>query len=160
MTSRTALSPALRRAIIKRHPKSITSLTPGGSRVRVVFSDESGVGSKKKEPITVVTAVVVNMDRQWEPISKGLYAVLSYARTKHKGLLDEGRSLKGKHLYSAIRRNIEPAKDILRAVLRLVIDPGVDPGPLVFYGAVDRTGFDNYRGIIKITERENTMTAF
>jgi hypothetical protein len=37
----------------------------GDERVFVAYSDESGVGSIKKEPITVVTAVMMNIDTQW-----------------------------------------------------------------------------------------------
>jgi len=36
-----------------------------GVAVQVVYSDESGLGSELKEPLTVVAAFVLNMDRDW-----------------------------------------------------------------------------------------------
>src|ERR1700691_2245056 len=124
--------------------------------MRVAFSDESGVGSKKKEPITVVTAVVLDMDRQWEPFSNGLHAIITAARKKHMNLLEKGRVLKGRILYSAIRKGIRGADEILRATLELAVEEKI----LVFYGAVDRIEFENYRGLLKITERDKNMTPF
>jgi hypothetical protein len=38
-----------------------------GTKVRVVFSDDSGRGSNRAEPLTVVTAVLFDMDVQWQP---------------------------------------------------------------------------------------------
>lgn len=135
---------------------SFTAVAPERVIVRVVFSDESGVGSIHKEPITVVTAIVLNMDQQWVPVSNALHAILSDARKNHKGLLEQGRSLKGKLLYSAIRRGIVEADQILRCILAVPIDQKI----LVFQSAVDRGEFESYRGILKITEPEKTMTPF
>jgi hypothetical protein len=129
---------------------------PGSVIVRVAFSDESGVGSKKDEPITVVTAVVLNMDRQWEPVSNGLYSIIGAAREKYAELLERKHALKGKLLYSAIRKKIPGADSILRATLELVIEEKL----LVFYSAIDRTEFENYRGLLKITEHEKSLTPF
>jgi hypothetical protein len=69
-------------------------------------------------------------------------------------LLENNRSLKGKLLYSAVRREIAGADAILRAMLEVVATQRL----LVFYGAVDRVEFENYRGLLKITERDKTMT--
>jgi hypothetical protein len=134
----------------------IASIVAGDVVMRIVFSDESGVGSKKNEPITVVTAIVLNMDRQWEPVSASLSAVRREVRKKNKNLLEKGRALKGKLLYSAIRKGLPEADRILREVLQVIVDQKI----LVFYGAVDRATFDDYRGILKFTERERGMTAF
>jgi Protein of unknown function (DUF3800) len=128
----------------------------GSTIVRIAFSDESGVGNRKKEPITFVTAVVMNMDRQWKPVSNELYSILVKARKEHKGLLENNRSLKGKLLYSAVRRGIAGADAILRAMLEVVATQSL----LVFYGAVDRVEFEHYRGLLKVTEREKQMTPF
>lgn len=124
--------------------------------MRVVFSDESGVGNRQKEPITVVTAVVLNMDRQWGPVSAELYRIIGDALKSSKSLLERGRALKGKILYSAIRKGIGEADAILRATLKVAIDNDI----LVFYGVVDRVEFENYSRIIKDTEREKGMTPF
>ncbi len=66
----------------------------------VAYSDESGVGSIKKEPITVVTAVVMNVDTQWEGVESDLWKARFGTP---KGLLEK-RALKGKYLYRAIRK--------------------------------------------------------
>ncbi len=110
----------------------------------------------KKEPITVVAAVALNMDRQWEPVFSELNALVHRAAKENKDLLHKGRSLKGKDLYSGVRRGIGPADTILRAALRVVADHGLS----VFYSAVDRAEFENYRGILKMTERDKKMTPF
>jgi hypothetical protein len=55
----------------------------GSEILRVVYSDESGTGDNKKQPITVVTAIVLNMDSQWAPIERDLSEVkLDHIPTK------------------------------------------------------------------------------
>ena len=124
--------------------------------VQIVFSDESGVGNRKKEPITVVTAIVFNMDREWGPVSTGLQNILFEAIGSHKSLLEKGRALKGKLLYSAVRKGIPGADGILRSILQVVANHRIT----VFYGAVDRDEFEKYRGSAKATQPEKRMTPF
>jgi Protein of unknown function (DUF3800) len=121
--------------------------------VLVVYSDESGMGSKKDEPITVITAIVLDMDRQWEPVSTAFETIKA---ATPKRLLDKGREIKGKLLYSAVRKRIPEANKSLTELLKIIVAHRIP----VFYSAIDRKGFENYREIIKITEREKTMTAY
>jgi hypothetical protein len=46
----------------------------GAEILRVVYSDESGTGDRE-QPITVVTAIVLDMDSQWTPIERELSAL-------------------------------------------------------------------------------------
>jgi hypothetical protein len=110
----------------------------GNKTVRVVYSDESGVGSKKDEPITVVTAVLMNMDKCWPAVESELRKI---ATETPKNLLYEERELKGSLLYSAAGKNIPEApkaREILARVLAITINESIP----VFYGAVDRVGYD------------------
>lgn len=105
----------------------------GSTAVRVVYSDESGCGSIEKEPVTVVTAIVLNLDRQWDSVS----ALMTAAEMgTPRNLLHEKRILKGSHLYSALRKNITGAKETLERVLQTIVFEKVP----IFYGAVDRAG--------------------
>lgn len=120
--------------------------------MRVVYSDESGVGDKEREPITVITALMVNMDRIWVSAEKELRHIRDETPAI---LLHEGRELKGKNLYSAVRkvdrlkregkddpdlRTLEKAIDILRRLLAVPINYRIP----IFYAAVDRAGYDTY----------------
>lgn len=49
----------------------------GSEIVQVVYSDESGIGDKKQS-IAVVTAIILNMDSQWEPIERDLSAIKAF----------------------------------------------------------------------------------
>jgi hypothetical protein len=104
--------------------------------VRIVYSDESGVGSKKNEPITVVTAIMMNMDDHWTDVESELRRIL--ARTPDC-LLGDHRELKGQILYSAVRKNIGFARDMLTQILAILVKNPTE----IFYGAVDRVGYDN-----------------
>ncbi|MGH7913820.1 MAG: hypothetical protein ACREPW_04115 [Candidatus Binataceae bacterium] len=44
----------------------------GETDVRVVYSDEHGMGSEQQEPITVITAIMLNMDTQWHSVQHDL----------------------------------------------------------------------------------------
>jgi hypothetical protein len=104
----------------------------GSTIVRVVYSDESGCGSIKKEPVTVVAAIVLNLDRQWDSVS----ALMTAAKMATPRNLLHERTLKGSHLYSALRKNITGAKETLERVLQIIVFEKVP----IFYGAVDRAG--------------------
>jgi Protein of unknown function (DUF3800) len=124
----------------------------GTCRVKVAYSDESGTGSKKNEPIIVVTAVLFNMDSQWEPVEEQMFE-LCYRIPKR--LLHENREFKGKVLYRAIRKNDPEAAETLRKILAIVVRNKLT----IFYGPVDRVGFEDHRDLIKVTDREYEMTA-
>ncbi|HEY1851919.1 MAG TPA: hypothetical protein VGG60_12905, partial [Candidatus Binataceae bacterium] len=53
--------------------------------VRVVYSDESGTGSIEEEPITVVAAIVINLDTQWEGVEADLDRVAPDENHEFKG---------------------------------------------------------------------------
>jgi hypothetical protein len=99
----------------------------------VVYSDESGVGSIKKEPLTVVTAVVINMDDQWESVEATLrVAEMGTPRT----LLHKKHQLRGSVLYGAVRKGIPEASTVLKEILSIPVRERLG----IFYGAVDRAG--------------------
>jgi hypothetical protein len=77
--------------------------------MRVVYSDESGTGSIAEEPITVVTALMLNLDSQWEPVHQDLEALRPSPTFEFKG----GR------LFRELRngRRRERADAILRGIL-------------------------------------------
>ncbi|MGD0672714.1 MAG: DUF3800 domain-containing protein [Candidatus Binatus sp.] len=104
----------------------------GKTIVRVVYSDESGVGSIKTEPLTVVTAIVLNVDKQWEPVQDALY--LAEMDTPRKLLYK--RQLKGSVLYGAVRKGISAASETLTEILSIPARERIG----IFYGAVDRAG--------------------
>jgi hypothetical protein len=110
--------------------------------VRVVYSDESGVGNPKKEPITVVAAAVINMDRSWDAIEAQLYRIVGDTPTN---LLADRKSLKGKLLYRAIGKGVQPDAAHAESILKRILDLPTKYGIAVFYGAVDRKGLSNYQ---------------
>lgn len=99
------------------------------SVVRVVYSDETGTGSIVEEPLTVVSAIMMNLDSQWQPVYRDLEAV----RPK------PSFEFKGSRLFRDLRngRRRAQADDILRAVLSI---PARHHVP-IFYAAIDRTGY-------------------
>lgn len=112
----------------------------------VAYSDESGVGNIKKEPITVVTAVVINMDSQWSRVESDL---IRARRSAPKRFLEK-RALKGKLLYQALRKGDSDAAATLEKVLSIPPNRGL----VILYGAVDRLGFrqSNGRSFARIEE--------
>ncbi len=111
---------------------SLTAILRDGERcsvVRVVYSDESGTGSIADEPLTIVTALMLNLDSQWEPVYRDLEAV----RSKF-----DAREFKGATLFRALRngRRRVRADAILRGVLSI---PARHHIP-IFYAAIDRSG--------------------
>ena len=97
--------------------------------VRVVYSDESGTGSLVEEPLTVVAALMLNIDSQFEAVSKDLEAVRP----------SPNYEFHGKRLFRDLRngRRRERADTILRSLLSLPIKHSFP----VFYAAIDRVGF-------------------
>src|SRR5208282_6714987 len=105
--------------------------------VRVVYSDETGTSdSFKREPYTVVVALLLNMDSQWIPVRDAVEAALKETLGKSDDEL--GRYvIKGKALYHQIDRGEVKAKEL---VARLMAIPRQHLVP-VWYGAVNRDGF-------------------
>jgi hypothetical protein len=124
--------------------------------VRVVYSDESGVGNLAKEPITVVAAIVINMDRDWDSIETDLRKIAEEASS---ALLDKNRSLKGRKLYSIIRKDIpehEEATHVLNRILAVLLKYRI----AIFYGAVDRHGLKNYLADRSVPEEDRRLTSY
>jgi hypothetical protein len=116
--------------------------------VRVVYSDESGCGSIKKEPVTVVAGIVLNLDTQWEAVE----AEITVAKMGAPAHLLDKRTLKGSLLYSAMRKGISPAEEILREILSIPVRNKIP----IFYGAVDRAECIQTPG----AKRESPLTEY
>ncbi len=123
--------------------------------VRVVYSDESGVGDGK-EPITVVTGIVINMDKVWEEVQERLEDILQ--KTPNI-LLEEKRKtfvLKGRLLYSILRKRrtlpelATGAETLLHRVLAIPVDCCIS----IFYGAIDRKKYERSEKKRGLSERE------
>jgi hypothetical protein len=83
----------------------------GSEILRVVYSDESGTGDLK-QPITVVSALLLNIDSQWEPLERNLLAIKAEIPTKlMRGTgeppslynASQDRELKGSLFFKALR---------------------------------------------------------
>jgi Protein of unknown function (DUF3800) len=103
--------------------------------VQVVYSDESGVGSEAKEPLTVVTAFVINMDKEWVAVQNKLFPIIrsNFKRFGHK-------ELKGAALLRQIKRQGGRSKEADR-ILKEVLSISYDHFLPIFYGAVHRANF-------------------
>ena len=104
--------------------------------MQVVYSDECGVGSEIKEPLTVVTAFVINIDKDWVAIERKLSPIIrrNYRQFGHK-------ELKGAALLKQVRRNGGKAKEADRT-LKEVLSVPYDHFLPIFYGAVHRAKFN------------------
>jgi hypothetical protein len=119
--------------------------------MQVVYSNESGTGDNKKQPITVVTAILLNMDSQWAPVERELSAIKAHImplRLLHRSnnhprfsaiLVDS--ELKGDRLFKGLRGKIpdippEKAGEALTHALSVVVKNGVQ----IFHAAIDRAG--------------------
>ncbi len=116
--------------------------------MRVVYSDESEQG-----PITVIAALMINVDRDWMSFEGELRKIQSETPTL---LLRNGREFKGSDLYGAIRKverwkasgktddpdlkSLQKAEGILRRLLALTVSFAIP----IFYGAADRAGCEAY----------------
>src|SRR5258708_28413467 len=86
------------------------------SVVRVVYSDESGVGSEHDEPLTVVAALMINIDSQWHPLLESIEQTLRrILRTKDVSRYE----IKARNLYHQIRRNDRKAKALMSALMKI-----------------------------------------
>jgi hypothetical protein len=119
----------------------------GSTIVQIVFSDESGCGDDTViEPLAVVTAILLNMDNQWEPVRKELEAIRVMMPPK---LLDKKHfsltEIKGSLLFKGLRNKINKilpstAAEALCRILLLVPKHSIH----IFHGAIDRVGRKNF----------------
>lgn len=113
------------------------TLRVGESVMKVVYSDESGTGgSLKKNPIIVVTGLLLNLDHQWIPVRDDFESALKDIY----GLSDSQLAhfaVKGHRLYQQIERGDERASNLMK---RLMAIPYRRKVP-IWYGAVDRDGY-------------------
>jgi hypothetical protein len=108
----------------------------GGQCMRVVYSDESTGSDERANAITVVTAIVLNMDSQWPSVSKDIRAI------GYKG------EFKGKQLFRDLSKNTKEKMNSARYLTQLLSIPS-DRGLFIFYGAVDDKGLARYRKDVK-----------
>jgi hypothetical protein len=98
------------------------------SVVRVVFSDETESGSA--EGIIAVTAVMMNMESQWEPLEKD-FASLPRSWSFR-------REVKGSRLFRDIHKGRgKDSAETLRGICAIPVSRGIP----IFSGAVDSKGF-------------------
>lgn len=121
--------------------------------MRVVYSDESGVGRRKDEPLTVVTGIIINVDKEWRRVEKKLLAI--YESTPNN-LLEKkkgGYVLKGRLLYWKFKNEAPSAVEVLRKTLAIPAECDI---PIV-YGAIDRKSFEENHPSRKLSPRERKM---
>lgn len=115
--------------------------------MRVVYSDEAGAGEIDSDPVAIVTAILMNMDKHWGKVEAELSAIVAdvpdallevHVAGKEQRVV--ARELKGKILYRAIRKGDPKAKEILERILAVTYNHSVP----IYYGSVDRKGYDDY----------------
>jgi hypothetical protein len=99
--------------------------------VRVVYSDEMGVAEMDR--ITVVAAIMMNLDVQWKAVETDLKNIVAEMPSDY---LVGGTELKGARLLKKIRKQKPRAAEFLIRSLRVPVNNCVP----IFYGAVDRAG--------------------
>lgn len=132
--------------------------------MRVVFSDESGCGDES-EPLTVITAILLDLDNQWEPVQRDLTAIRAFMppqllNKKHASEEFPGE-IKGSLLFKGLRGKIDRIKtstaaDFLSQILLLVPAHGI----YLFHGAIDRDGrtsFVKNTGVPNVSEQEEAF---
>jgi hypothetical protein len=135
-----------------------------GVLMGIVFSDES-LGGGTSGPISIVTALMINMSEEWAGIRSDLKKIVSETPTR---LLRNGRELKGADLYGTVRKarrlralaekehldtpaqldllTFEKAEGILRRLLH------VASRTLIMSGAVDVLGYRHFLATHPLTE--------
>jgi len=115
--------------------------------VRIAYSDEAGAGDIESDPVALVTAILMNMDKHWAKVEAEMRAIVASVPDALLEVHREGkeqrlvaRELKGKILYQAIRKGDEQAKEILKRTLAVTSDYSIP----IYYGAIDRKGYIDY----------------
>lgn len=120
---------------------SLTSSFQGHTNVRVVYSDETGTGSEKEEPFTIVTAVMFNLDSQWIPVEQAIERLLkAYLPPAQLASFE----CHGNRLYYKMRRGGEGARKA-EAILLGLHALAVKNKLQIFASGVDRPGL----GVLK-----------
>ncbi len=97
--------------------------------VRLIYSDETGVGSEADDPLTVVAAVLIHADEQWGPIETAIRALETDLVPPRR----HGRyEFKASRLFR--RRRVGDNGEILRRFLAIIREHELP----VSYGAVPR----------------------
>lgn len=102
--------------------------------MRVAYSDETGLGSRKKEPITVATAILLNMDSQWDQLEAAIESVLLKAMPAERAKRYE---VKGKKLFYDVGKKRALSEQLLVDLLLIAEEHKI----LISFGAVDRAGY-------------------
>jgi hypothetical protein len=136
--------------------------------MRVVYSDESGTGDIKQQPIAVITAIMLDIDDHWKPIERELSAIkihsipLALMRwgkgDRRTSTLTLNPEVKGDRLFKGLRgkiRGIEPQRAAV--ALTQVLSVAVRNGVRIFYGAIDRAGHAEFLRMAQLEpSKENT----
>jgi hypothetical protein len=80
----------------------------------VVYSDESAISDT--QPLTVVAAMMLNMDSQWHPVCKAVEQAIIDALGKTQGEVDR-YEIRAKDLYRKIRGGHEPSRQLMRRLM-------------------------------------------
>jgi hypothetical protein len=107
----------------------------GDEFVRVIYSDESGLGGFEAEPITVVAAICINVDERWQAVETEL-ADAVYAVPSRK-LLVRGSELKGRKLFKCLKKGMPGAAETIAKILSTTVNNKIP----IFFAAIDRKGF-------------------
>ncbi len=129
----------------------------GAQVLRVVYSDESGTGDES-QPITVVTAVLMNLDSQWFPLSAALSKAIG--NIPKKLLKGPTRELKGSELFKGIRGKVRGvSKRDAGMALKEVLLAASDCRIQIFYGAIDRKGYAAFLENFEVEQRQTGQEA-
>jgi hypothetical protein len=105
--------------------------------MKVVYSDESGLGGEPDGPHTVVTGLMLNVDSQWQPVLE----LLEEALQEFLGQDDTSNyEIKGRTLYRRIKNGDRKAETLLRVLVNI---PSRCLVPL-FSGAVNCAGYQRF----------------
>ena len=107
----------------------------GSEIVRVVYSDETGLGSREDEPITVATAILLNIDSQWDLLEAAIDTSLLKAMSAERAKRYE---IKGKKLFYDVGRKRHVSEQLLIDLL-LIAEQHKIP---ISFAAVDRAGYE------------------
>jgi hypothetical protein len=99
--------------------------------VRVVYSDESGTSSVQTEPITVIAAIMLNIDSQWDDLDKYLNSIAPSPSFEFKG---------SRLLHDCASDKTHIADRAIHLLSALMLAPRRYLVP-IFYGAVHREGY-------------------
>jgi hypothetical protein len=113
--------------------------------VRVVFSDESGVGSED-QLITVIAAIMVNLDKQWDLLIADIEEILADV-FKDAGKATE-YEIHGDRLAKDLKSGREKGKYSEELLHRLLLLPAKHQFP-IFYGATERAGYEKQEEYLK-----------